>query len=185
MKQNESEDIKMSLSRQNEQVAPTGKYKVSGEDVRIQEQIAPLQETINNLSNQITEIGTKLDEQISGKQTATENTQIENKLPPREVFENRVKESAKQIEKDLGYMPKNPTKESTYNEDYQEIAKVLAEEPKLEKKKQRLVATLRTSILDKGRIFEDVSLKSQENKEYSSNETSEKYYTLNNSIAEK
>lgn len=48
-------DINMSLSAQNEEIAPTGNWNVRGEDVRLQveEAITPLQETITKLTEQV------------------------------------------------------------------------------------------------------------------------------------
>lgn len=48
-------DINLSLSAENEEIAPTGNWHVRGEDIKLQveEAIAPLQETINNLTEQV------------------------------------------------------------------------------------------------------------------------------------
>lgn len=64
-------DINLSLSNQNEQIAPT-KGDVYGEDVKLQEQIAPLQESVDNLSQKVNEIADKMDKQLLGT-PVTEN----------------------------------------------------------------------------------------------------------------
>lgn len=48
-------ESKLSLSNQNEQIAPTGNYNVYGSDIKLQveEAIAPLQETITELTEQV------------------------------------------------------------------------------------------------------------------------------------
>ena len=78
--------------------------------------------------------------------------------PNRVAFNEAVRESAKQVEKELGYMPKNPTQESTYDE----IAEILTEEPKTaNEKNQRKLAIIAVNVLDKGLVFENVSLKNK------------------------
>lgn len=68
---NQFDDLKFSLSNQNEQIAPT-KGDVYGEDVKLQEQIAPLQESVDNLSQKVNEIADKMDKQLLGT-PVTEN----------------------------------------------------------------------------------------------------------------
>ncbi len=85
--------------------------------------------------------------------------------PDRAAFEKAVMESAKEIEKELGYVPKNPTKESSYDltdtSENQKIAEILTEEPKAAKKNQRLWATMKANLFDKGAVFEDLSIKTK------------------------
>ena len=85
--------------------------------------------------------------------------------PDRAAFEKAVMESAKKIEKELGYVPKNPTKESSYDltdtSENQKIAEILTEEPKVAKKNQRLWATMKANLFDKGAVFEDLSIKTK------------------------
>ena len=94
-----------------------------------------------------------------------EDTPMIRVRPDKTAFEKRVMESAKEIEKELGYVPKDPTKESSYDltdtSENQKIAKVLTEEPKATKKEQRLWATMKANLLDKGAVFEDVSIKNK------------------------
>ena len=94
-----------------------------------------------------------------------EDTPMIRVKPDRETFDKAVMESAKEIEKELGYTPKNPTKESSYDltdtSENQKIAKILTEEPKVAKRKQRLWATMKANLLDKGAVFEDVSIKTK------------------------
>lgn len=54
-KPTDNPNIDMSLSAQNEEIAPTGQWNVRGEDIKLQveEAIAPLQEKISNLSEQL------------------------------------------------------------------------------------------------------------------------------------
>lgn len=74
------------------------------------------------------------------------------------AFNEAVKNSMEEVEKKLGYSPKDPTKESTYDE----IAKVLTEEPKTpDTRNKRKWAIFKASVLDKGTVFEDISLKAK------------------------
>lgn len=85
--------------------------------------------------------------------------------PDKANFEKRVMESAKEIEKELGYSPKDPTKESSYDltdtSDNKRIADILTEEPTKAKKDQRLWATMKANLFDKGAVFEDLSIKTK------------------------
>ena len=60
-------DINLSLSNENEEVAPIGDYQVRGEDVKlqIQEAIAPLQETIEALTEKIETIAPVQDAKVA------------------------------------------------------------------------------------------------------------------------
>ena len=73
--------------------------------------------------------------------------------PDKANFEKRVMESAKEIEKELGYSPKDPTKESSYDltdtSENKRIADILTEEPTKAKKDQRLWATMKANLFDK------------------------------------
>lgn len=85
--------------------------------------------------------------------------------PDKANFEKRVMESAKEIEKELGYSPKDPTKESSYDltdtSENKRIADILTEEPTKAKKDQRLWATMKANLFDKGAVFEDLSIKTK------------------------
>ena len=85
--------------------------------------------------------------------------------PDRANFEKRVMESAKEIEKELGYSPKDPTKESSYDltdtSENKKIADILTEEPSKVKKDQRLWAITKANLFDKGAVFEDLSIKTK------------------------
>lgn len=76
--------------------------------------------------------------------------------PDRAAFNEAVRESARVVERDLGYVPQNPTQESTYDE----IAEILTEEPTTaNERNQRKLAIVAANVLDKGLVFENVSLK--------------------------
>lgn len=95
-----------------------------------------------------------------------EDTPMIRIKPDREAFNKAVERTSKEVENELGYIPKNPTKESTYDEltdtsENQRVAQILTEEPKATKKKQRLWATMKANLLDKGAVFEDVSIKNK------------------------
>lgn len=66
-------DINLSLSNRNENIAPTGNYNVYGEDVKLQQAIAPLQQEIKELTETISD----LKEQIAPVQEATQPTKEE------------------------------------------------------------------------------------------------------------
>lgn len=53
---NQFDDLKFSLSQQGEQIAPTGNYNVYGEDVKLEQTIAPLQEEIKTLTETVQEL---------------------------------------------------------------------------------------------------------------------------------
>ena len=57
---NQFDDLKFSLSQQGEQTAPIGDYNVYGEDVKLQETIAPLQEEIKTLTESVQELKEQL-----------------------------------------------------------------------------------------------------------------------------
>lgn len=53
---NQFDDLKFSLSQQGEQAASTGNYNVYGEDVKLEQTIAPLQEEIKTLTETVQEL---------------------------------------------------------------------------------------------------------------------------------
>lgn len=59
----------------------------------------------------------------------------------------------------------DPTKESSYDltdtSENKRVAEILAEEPKKVKKDQRLWATMKANLFDKGAVFEDLSIKTK------------------------
>lgn len=77
---NEFDNLKFSLSNQNEDIAPFGDYNVYGKDIKYYD--------------------LPFDDDVS---------------PYRDAFEDMVKESAEGIERELGYRPQDPTKESSYD----------------------------------------------------------------------
>lgn len=124
--------------------------------------IAPVRENVskNTVKNKYEAI-----EPNNINENKYEDTPMIRVKPDREAFEKAVMESAKEVEKELGYSPKNPTKESSYDltdtSENQKIAEILTEEPKVAKKKQRLWATMKANLLDKGAVFEDLSIKTK------------------------
>jgi hypothetical protein len=82
----------------------------------------------------------------------------QSEAPNRAAFNEAVRESARVVERDLGYTPQNPTQESTYDE----IAEILTEEPTTaSERNQRKLAIIAANVLDKGLVFENVSLKNK------------------------
>lgn len=62
---NQFDDLKFSLS--NQDVAPTKQSgNIYGEDVRLQEEIAPMQESIEELTQKVNDIADKMDKQLLG-----------------------------------------------------------------------------------------------------------------------
>ncbi|MBP3920833.1 MAG: hypothetical protein J6D28_04635 [Bacilli bacterium] len=118
-------------------------------------------ETINNLANQIyTEIGNSERFKASEKQYRQTKKELKNLTPPVENASNKI--DIKDIEpiKNDGIAPvyKDPTKASTYDE----IAEILESEPKKEDtRNKRKWAIFKASVLDKGSVFEDLSLKTK------------------------
>ena len=118
-------------------------------------------ETINNLANQIyTEIGNSERFKASEKQYKQTKKELKNLTPPVENASNKI--DIKDIEpiKNDGIAPvyNDPTKERTYDE----IAEILETEPKKEDtRNKRKWAIFKASVLDKGSVFEDLSLKAK------------------------
>ena len=74
-------DINLSLSEQKE-IAPTGQRGTYGKDVRLEEAIAPLQETIENLTEQLNTVVDRLEQSNVGNiDTAPIEEPIENIVP--------------------------------------------------------------------------------------------------------
>ena len=118
-------------------------------------------ETINNLANQIyTEIGNSERFKASEKQYKQTKKELKNLTPPVENASNKI--DIKDIDpiKNDGIAPvyNDPTKERTYDE----IAEILETEPKKEDtRNKRKWAIFKASVLDKGSVFEDLSLKAK------------------------
>ena len=113
-------------------------------------------EFIKELTEQGIEWGRRSGKIAPTKQNASNTNIAEDIAPIRKAFNEGVRESAKQIEKELGYLPKDPTKESSYDE----VAEVLTEEPKTQNdRNKRKAAIIAANVLDKGLVFENVSLK--------------------------
>lgn len=84
---NQFDELKFSLSSQNEDIAPTGNYNVYGEDVKLQQAIAPLQEEIKELTETISD----LKEQIAPVEEVSDNlstTEIESTQPTKAELDN-------------------------------------------------------------------------------------------------
>lgn len=86
--------------------------------------------------------------------------------PDRAAFNENVERTSQEVKNDLGYIPKDPTRAESYkdtptSEEQQKIAEILTEEPTTEKRKQRLWATVKANVFDKGAVFEDLSLKNK------------------------
>ena len=82
----------------------------------------------------------------------------------KEAFTKKIEELSGEIKNELGYIPKDPRKAETYEYD-EEIAKVLTEEPKTPKeKKNKTIAIIKANLIDRGMVFEDLSLKTKNRK---------------------
>ncbi len=81
---NQFDDLKFSLSQQNEDIAPIGDYNVYGEDVKLQQAIAPLQEEIKDLSSAITD----LRENIAAIAPVPEVAEVEYTQPSKAELDN-------------------------------------------------------------------------------------------------
>lgn len=94
-----------------------------------------------------------------------EDTPMIKVKPDKAKFEKAIIESNEDIKNELGYYPKDPTKESSYDltdtSENKKIAEILTEEPKKVKKDQRLWATMKANLFDKGAVFEDLSIKTK------------------------
>ena len=118
-------------------------------------------ETINNLANQIyTEIGNTERFNASEQQYKQTKKQLKNLTPPVENTSNKI--DVNEIEPirndEIAPVYNDPTKERTYDE----IAEILETEPKKEDtRNKRKWAIFKASVLDKGSVFEDLSLKAK------------------------
>ncbi len=94
-----------------------------------------------------------------------EDTPMIKVKPDKAKFEKAIIESNEEIKNELGYYPKDPTKESSYDltdtSENKRVAEILTEEPKKVKKDQRLWATMKANLFDKGAVFEDLSIKTK------------------------
>ena len=94
-------DINLSLSKQREQIAPSGNYNVYGEDVKLQQTIAPLQEEIQTLTESVNELKEQLAPVQEVKFAPTPQNIVEQQ--GQEAF-NNIDESSMPMETD-DYIP--------------------------------------------------------------------------------
>lgn len=89
---------------------------------------------------------------------------VEETKPNKEEFRKAVIESAKEVEKELGYIPKDPTRAESYEYD-EEVAEILTSEPKTPKEqKNKIWAWIKANIFDRGMVFEDLAIKTKNRK---------------------
>ena len=144
-----NDDINLSLSDRNEDIAPTGSYNIYGENVkpRVEETIAPLKDQINELNEKL-----KNNTNVNINGDGTVSTSV-------------------QIQKDSNYVPVNMKMTQNQNkkldaeiteQQNQKIAKILTEEPATENNRnKRKMAIIMANVLDKGLVFENLSLKNK------------------------
>lgn len=78
----------------------------------------------------------------------------------KEAFTKKIEELSGEIKNELGYVPKDPTKAQSYEDE--EIAEILDEEPTTDKENKAKTSTLlRINVFDKGTPFEDLALKTK------------------------
>ena len=134
---------RMSLSNDGEQVAPVGGYNVFGSDVALDSPTVSETESV----------------QESDPVAVAENA-------PTTISEEIVEDIAptKETPKRMAYEAIRPKKEKQprlvrATPEEQARANVLTEEPKVEKKKSKVMSWIKNGVLDKGMVFEDLSLK--------------------------
>ena len=99
---------------------------------------------------------TKQTKKIPLGEAPIEDASNTNEISPiRQAFENKVRESSREVEKELGYIPQDPTRAETYIRNNMEIArqeaaKVLEERPTQKNKEKRLAAVAVINLVDKG-----------------------------------
>lgn len=79
----------------------------------------------------------------------------------KEAFTKKVEELSGEIKNELGYIPKDPTRAESYEED-EKIAEVIEEynQAKTQEKKDKGIwAWVQANILDKGMVFENLAIK--------------------------
>lgn len=130
-------------------------------DNKITEEYSIDDTTLNELANQIyTEIGNTERFNASEQQYKQTKKQLKNLTPPVEEASNKI--DVNEIEPirndEIAPIYKDPTKESTYDD----IAEILETEPKKEDtRNKRKWAIFKAAVLDKGTVFEDLSLKAK------------------------
>lgn len=99
---NQFDDLKFSLSNQNENIAPVGNYNVYGKDVRLQQQvqeaIAPLQEQVKVLSDQLTTLTENI-APVSQDVVERENTNNFNALTDEDAPTNLSDEEIRELDR--------------------------------------------------------------------------------------
>ena len=98
---NQFDDLKFSLSNQREEIAPVGNYNVYGKDVRlqqVQEAIAPLQEQVKVLSDQLTSL-TENVAPVSRDIVENERINSFNSLTDEEAPTNLSYEEARELDR--------------------------------------------------------------------------------------
>lgn len=79
----------------------------------------------------------------------------------KEAFNKKVEELSGEIKNELGYIPKDPTRAESYEED-EKIAEVIEEYNKADTQKKKdygIWAWIQANILDKGMVFENLAIK--------------------------
>lgn len=141
-------------------IAPSSTSETQGSDIS-----STYTDNISQNIENVNDIGPVKERYNKANENRRDDTSMIKIKPDKNAFEKRVMESAKEIEKELGYIPKDPTKESSYDltdtSENKKIAEILTEEPTAAKKKQRLWAITKANIFDKGAVFEDLSIKTK------------------------
>ena len=138
----ENQDIRYSMSNKGEQVAPVGNYNVYGKDMMVQKESAPVSKTTAQTKTPVskTNVVPPISEEI-----------VEDTAPVAETPKRMAYEAIRpKPEKQPKLVRATPEEQAT--------ASVLVEEPKVEKK-SKAMSWIKNGILDKGMVFEDLSLK--------------------------
>ena len=136
----DGENSKLSLSNEGEQFAPIGNYSTPANETALGQDIAPVGDGV-----------------VEDATTTTEAPMLEDIpiLPDEELEQGTIAAIRPKPEK-------QPSMKRVNNAESKEhIAQVLTEEPKVEKKKKGVFSTLVRNFVDKGAVFENLSLKTK------------------------
>lgn len=141
----ENEDIRYSLSNEGEKHTLGGSYRFDGKDFR-----TPANETA--LEQDIAPVAEGVVEDAAFDAPMLEDIPI---LPDEELEQGTIAAIRPKPEK-------QPSMKRVNNAESKEhIAQVLTEEPKVEKKKKGILSSLVRNFVDKGAVFENLSLKTK------------------------
>lgn len=147
---NQFEEYKFSLSNVGEENSNYGDYAVYGKDIKYRGQdLAPLADDVAPVKEGIAKKPTTTNSEVQNEITPVAETGKEKNAPVdiAPVAESQVAPAVNEME--------------TSSAKQERIANILTEEPAVEKKKGRTLQRFMTNFVDKGSVFENLSLKTK------------------------